>query len=90
MAEFVKFLKISILEKLNNTTLFVLLSRWVTSDSATSGTAGSFTMSQSLLKFMSTELAMLSYRLILWHALLLPSVFPSIRVFSSESAAHTQ
>ena len=27
MAEFVKFLKISILEKLNNTTLFVLLSR---------------------------------------------------------------
>ena len=37
---------------------------------------------------MSTELVMLSNSLILCHTLLLPSVFPSIRVFSSESALH--
>ena len=46
----------------------------------------SFTISQSLLKFMSTELMMLSIQLILGLPLLLPSGFPSIRVFSSESA----
>ena len=45
------------------------------------------TISQSLLKFMSTESVMLSNHLILCHPLLLlPSVFPIIRVFSSESA----
>ena len=49
----------------------------------------SFTVSQSLLKFMSFELVMLSNRLILCHPLLLlPLVFPSIRVFSNESALH--
>ena len=43
----------------------------------------SFTISPSLLKFMSTESVMPSNRLILCHPLrLLPSVFPSIRVFS--------
>ena len=47
----------------------------------------SFTISQSLLKFMSVELVMPSNHLILCHPLLLlPSIFPSIRVFSSESA----
>ena len=41
-----------------------------------------FTMSQSLLKFISTELVMLSKHLILCCPLpLLPSIFPSIRVF---------
>ena len=45
----------------------------------------SFTISPSLLKFMSIELVMLSNHLILCPLLLLlPSVFPSIRVFSSE------
>ena len=45
----------------------------------------SFTISQSLLKFMSTELMVPSNRLILCHPLpLLPSIFPSIRGFSSE------
>ena len=40
---------------------------------------------QSLLKFMSMELVMLSNHLILCYPLLLlPSVFPTIRVFSSE------
>ena len=49
----------------------------------------SFTNSQSLFKLMSIELVMLSNHLILCHPLLLlPSVFPSIRVFSNESALH--
>ena len=42
--------------------------------------------SQSLLKLMSTESVMPSNNLILRHPLLLlPSIFPSIRVFSDES-----
>ena len=45
--------------------------------------------SQSLLKLMSIELVMPSSHLILCHPpLLLPSIFPSIRVFPSESALH--
>ena len=44
-----------------------------------------FTVSLSLLKLMSIELVMLSNHLILcWPLLFLPSIFPSIRVFSSE------
>ena len=47
----------------------------------------SITNSQSLLKLMSIELVMPSNRLIFCHPLLLPpSIFPSIRVFSNESA----
>ena len=46
----------------------------------------SFTISQSLLKPMSIEVVMLSNHLILCRSLLLPSIFPSIRVFSSELA----
>ena len=46
----------------------------------------SSTVSWSLLKFMSVELVMLSYHLILCSLLLLlPSIFPSIRVFTNES-----
>ena len=46
----------------------------------------SITSSQSLLKLISIELVMPSNHLILCHPLLiLPSVFPSIRVFSKES-----
>ena len=42
---------------------------------------------QSLLKFMSIELVIPSNHLILCHPLLLlPSIFPSIRVFFNESA----
>ena len=42
----------------------------------------SFTLSWSLLRFMSIELVMLSNHLILCHPLLLlPSIFPSISVF---------
>ena len=44
----------------------------------------SFTISYSLLKLMSIELMIQSNHLILCHPLLLvPSIFPSIRVFSS-------
>ena len=47
----------------------------------------SITNSQSLLKLMSTELVMPSNHLILYRPLLLqPSIFPSIGVFSNESA----
>ena len=48
----------------------------------------SFTISRSLLKLMSIESWMPSNHLILCHPLLLPSIFPSIRVFSNESALH--
>ena len=49
----------------------------------------SFTIFRSLLKLMSIESVMPSNHLILCHSLLLlPSVFPSIRVFSSESALY--
>ena len=46
----------------------------------------SITNSWSLRKLMSNELLMPSNHLILCHRLLLPSIFPSIRVFSNESA----
>ena len=58
------------------------------SDSATPWTAArqaSFAISRSLLKFMSVESVMPSNHLILCRLLLLPSIFPSIRVFSNES-----
>ena len=49
----------------------------------------SFTISWSLLKVLSLELMMPSDYLILCHPFLpLPSVFPSIRVFSNKSAFH--
>ena len=48
-----------------------------------------FTISQSLLRFLSIEFVMLSNHLILCHPLLLlPSIFPNIRVFSKELALH--
>ena len=47
----------------------------------------SITNSRKLLKLMSFELVMPSNHLILCHPLfLLPSIFPSIRVFSNKSA----
>ena len=48
----------------------------------------SFTISWSLLKLMSIESVTPSNHLILCCPLLLPSIFPSIRVFSNESALH--
>ena len=68
----------------------VQLSHSVTSNSATPWTAArqaslSITNSQSLLKLMSIESVMPSNHLILCPLLFLPSIFPSIRVFSNES-----
>ena len=49
------------------------------------------TKSQSLLKLMSVKLVMPFNHFILCHPLLLlPSVFPSIRVFSNDSVLHTR
>ena len=70
----------------------LLFSRSVVSDSATPWTAARHTSlfitnSRSLVKLMSIESVMPSNHLILCHPLLcLPSIFPSIRVFSNESA----
>ena len=47
-----------------------------------------FTFSCSLLKLMPIDLVMLSNHLIFCHRLLLSSIFPTIRVFSSGSALH--
>ena len=47
----------------------------------------SFTISQSLLKFMSIE-SVMSSNLLCCPLLLLPLNFPSIRVFSNESVLH--
>ena len=72
----------------------VLFSCSVMSDSATPWTAAhqtslSFTISWTLLKLMSTESVMPYNHLILCCLfLLLPSIIPSIRVFSNELALH--
>ena len=74
--------------------LLLLFSCWVVSDSLwphelQNDRLPSFTLSRSLLKLMSIQLVMPSSRLIHCHPiLLLPSTFPSIRVFSNESALH--
>ena len=67
------------------------ISHSVVSDSATPRIAArqaslSITNSQRSLKFMSIESVMLSNHFILCCPLLLPSICPSIRVFSNESA----
>ena len=70
----------------------LLFSHSVVPDSATPWTAArqaslSNTNTQSLPILMSIELVMPSNHLILWHPLLLlPSIFPSIRVFENVSA----
>ena len=74
----------------------VQFSHSVVSDSATSWTAAcqaslSITSSRRLLKLMSIESMMSSNHLILCHPLLLlPSIFPCIRVFSNESALRSR
>ena len=76
--------------------ILFLISHSVVSDSATPWTAThqaslSFTISWSLIKLMSVESVIPSNRLILCcPLLLLPSVFPSIRVFYNESALHSR
>ena len=63
---------------------------FATPQTAASQSSLSFTTPQSLLKLMSIELVMPANHLILCHPLLLPSIFSSIRIFSSESAFHTR
>ena len=71
----------SSVQSLSRTRLFV------TPRTAARQASLSITNSWSLLKLMSIELVIPSNHLILCHALLLPpSIFPSIRVFSNESA----
>ena len=78
----------------NNNSICSQFSHSVLSNSATPRTAACqaslfFTISRSLLKLKSIELVMSSNHLILCHhLLLLPSIFPSIRVFSNEWALH--
>ena len=60
----------------------IFASRWTAVHQASL----SFTNSWSLFKFMSIESVVLSIPLIFCHPLLLPLIFPSIRVFSSELA----
>ena len=69
--------------------LLFLFTHSVMSDSVTLGSAAhqaslSFTISWSLLKLMAIESLMPSNHLFLHCSLLLPSIFPSIRVFSNE------
>ena len=67
---------------------------WLCSTRQTSWTASHqaslfITISQNLLRLMSIKSVIPSSHLILCHSLLLlPSIFPSIRVFSSESVLH--
>ena len=68
---------------------FSRVRRFVTPWTAAHQTSLSITNSRSLLKLMSIELVMPSNHLILCRPLLLlPSIFPSIRVFSNESVLH--
>ena len=59
---------------------------FVTSWTAVCQSSLSFSVSQSLLKLMSMESVMPSNHLVPCCPLLLPSIFPSIRVFSNESS----
>ena len=84
-----KFLSFNILiyfavvQSLNHVQLFV--TPWTAAHQASL----SLTISWSLPTFMSIALVMPSSHLILWSPLLLlPSIFPSIRHFSNESAVH--
>ena len=73
--------RISSVQSLSRVRLFV--TSWTAARQASLSIANS----QSLLKLMSIESVMPSNRLILCHPPLLPpSIFPSIRVFSNESA----
>ena len=73
--------KVVFVQSLSHVQLFAIL--WTAAYQASL----SFTISQSLLKLTSIEWVMSSNQPILCHPLvLLPSIFPSIRVFSNELA----
>ena len=78
-----KFPQFSSVQSLSRVWLF--MTPWITARQASLSTINSW----SSLKLMSTESMMPSSHLILCHPLLLlASIFPSIRVFSSESVLH--
>ena len=76
------YINISSVQSLSCLQLFA--APWTTAQQA----FPSITNSRSLLRLMSIKSVMPSNHLILCHPLLLPSVFPSIRVFSTESVLH--
>ena len=83
LPEQLSFLNVSSVQSLSHVQLFA--TPWTAACQASL----SITNSWSLLKLMSIELVMPSNHLILCHPLLpLPSIFPSTRVFSNESALH--
>ena len=80
-----EFLKSYLLFLFSHSVMPTLWEPWTTAQQASL----SFTIFQSLLKLMSIESVMPSNHLILCLPLfLLPSIFPSIRVFSNESVLH--
>ena len=69
--------------------MFILVQLFVTPWTEAYQASLSFTNSRSLLKLMLIESVMPSNHLVLYHPLLLlPLIFPSIRVFSNESVLH--
>ena len=75
--------------KISSVQSFSHVQHFVTPWTAACKASLSITNSRSLLKLMSIKPLMPSNHLILFHPLLLlPSVFPSIKVFSTESALH--
>ena len=75
--------------EISSVQLFSCVQLFVTSWTATHKASLSIIKSWSLLKLVSIESVMPSNQLILWSPLLfLPSIFPSIRVFSKESVLH--
>ena len=73
----------------NSLLLFSCVQFFVTLWTTTCQASLSFTITRNLLKLMSTELVMPSkHPLLCCPLLLLPSIFPNIRVFSNELALH--
>ena len=75
---------VAVVQSLSHVRLFV--TPWTAGGQASL----SFTISWSLLRFMSIESVMPSNHLTICLPLLLPSIFPSIRVFSNELALHIE
>ena len=84
MSSFLPGFSQSVIQSLSHVQLFA------TPRTAAHQASLSITNSRSLLKLMSIESVMPSNHLILSHPLLLPSIFPSIRVFSNESLLHNR
>ena len=87
VCSFMYICKVFLIYQLSSVQLLSHVRLFVTPWTAARQAFLSFTISQSLLKLMSIEAVMPSNHLVLCLPfLLLPSIFPSIRVFSKESA----